>query len=103
MLVAIIDNEELIALIEEHNRILKEERGPTSAFWFSFLEMMNVLFAYTRATKLGNWDLHLETTLKMIPWFFAYDRQNYSRYASYYWAEMVQLHKTHPNIHKEFM
>ena len=32
----------------------------------------------------------------MIPWFFATDRINYSRYALCYWLEMSLLPKTHP-------
>lgn len=103
MFLEIINDEEFADLVQEHKRVLREDRGPTSTFWISCLDMMNILFAHNRATKLGDWELHLETTFKMIPWFFAYDRQNYSRYLTFYWAEMVQLQRTHPNIYREFM
>lgn len=98
-----MNNDEFIDLVEEYDLILQKELGPTSAFWFSFLKMMGILFAFTRSIKLGNWELHLEATRKMIPWFFAYDRPNYSRYLTYYWAEMTKLPTTHPNIYREFM
>ena len=80
-----------------------ETSGQTAAFWYSFLEMMGVFFAFVRAIKIGNWELHLESTQKMLPWFFAYDRQNYSRFLTYYWGEMKNLPETHPNVHREFM
>jgi hypothetical protein len=36
----------------------------------------------------------------MLPWLFAADRVNYSRYASVYWLEMNMLEKTHPGTSK---
>ncbi len=101
--VSVIDNDEFVDLIRHHTKVLKDELGPTAAFWLSFLEMMDILFAFTRSVKLGNWELHLEATRRMIPWFFAYDRPNYSRFLTYYWMEMIQLPTTHPNIHQEFL
>ena len=32
----------------------------------------------------------------MMPWFFSYDRMNYSRYLPVYWLEMVELRTSHP-------
>lgn len=94
-----------MGILQEHQRILmdKEKSGPTSVFWFSFIKMMNVLFLFRRSVKLGKWEAHLEATRQMIPWMFAYDRQNYSRYLSYYWVEMKKLPETHPAIHNQFM
>ncbi|XP_066920335.1 uncharacterized protein [Clytia hemisphaerica] len=99
---AVFDDTEFIELIELHEKVLKNERGPTSTFWYSFIEMMDILFNFQRSIKLGDWNLHLETTKKMIPWFFAYDRPNYSRFFTYYWSDMVQLPTSHPNIYEEF-
>ncbi len=49
-----------------------------------------------RATREGNWDLHLSTMRSMLPWFFACDRVNYSRYGTAYWLEMTKLKETDP-------
>ncbi|XP_047132181.1 uncharacterized protein LOC124811086 [Hydra vulgaris] len=91
--------------VDDHSNVLKDIKisGPTSAFWFSFIEMLNIFFALLRSTKVGNWNLHLEATRQMIPWFFAYDHPNYSRYLTFYWTEMTQLPKTHPSVYQQFM
>jgi hypothetical protein len=39
----------------------------------------------------------------MLPWFFAYDRVNYSRYLSLYWCEMMALPESHPAVHEAFV
>ena len=99
----IITDEEFTEEVQKHEQVLRNDRGATSPFLMSCLDMMNILFAHNRATKLGDWELHLETTRKIILWLFAYDRQNYSRYLTSYWAEMMKLKDTHPKIHQEFM
>ena len=38
----------------------------------------------------------------MLPWMFAYDRTNYSRYLSVYWCEMMSLKDVHPSAHEAF-
>ena len=57
---------------------------------------MQLLLTFIRATRTSDWKLHLSTLRSMIPWFFATDRINYSRYAPCYWLEMSLLPKTHP-------
>ena len=37
-----------------------------------------------RASREGNWDLHLTAIRMMIPWCFAYDKVNYARYLTPY-------------------
>ena len=39
----------------------------------------------------------------MLPWMFAYDHQNYSRFLTYYWSQMTRLPTTHTNIFNEFL
>lgn len=65
------------------------------AFWSVYLEMVQLLLLHLRATRTGNWDLHLSTVKSMLPWFFVTDRINYCRYASCYWLEMSILDQTH--------
>jgi hypothetical protein len=70
--------------------------NPLFAFWSKYIEMVQLLLLYTRATRTSDWILHLSSLRSMIPWFFATDRVNYSRYAPCYWLEMMCLEKTHP-------
>ena len=54
---------------------------------------------FIRATREGSWDLHLACIRQFLPWMFAYDRHNYSRYLPVYWLQMLKLPKTHPKAH----
>ena len=73
------------------DRFCKGERGPMSAFWMSYLEMVSLLLCFVRATRSGYWDLHLQCVRSMIPWYFAHDHGNYSRYLPVYYRDMMML------------
>lgn len=53
---------------------------PTYNYWRSYLDMVYVLLAFMRATRTGDWKLHLASLRLMLPWMFAYDRTNYARW-----------------------
>ena len=72
------------------------ERGPTATFWESYIELVSILLAFIRSTRSGNWALHKACLQRMLPWMFAYDHTNYSRYMTIYLWDMIQLHKEHP-------
>ena len=55
--------------------------GPSlSAFWMSYVDMTEIMLGLIRASREGNWLLHLAAIREMIPWCFAYDKVNYARY-----------------------
>ena len=58
--------------------------------------MVSLLLTFIRATREGNWSLHLECIREMLPWYFAYDCVNYARYRPVYLLHMIQLPETHP-------
>ena len=58
--------------------------------------MVSLLLTFIRATREGNWSLHLECIREMLPCYFAYDRVNYARYLRVYLLHMIQLPRTHP-------
>ena len=97
-------NQQLLDLIEQYEQHLENHTtSPTAKFWQSFLQMMSTLFAFVRSVRNGDWPLHVISTQRMLPWLFAYDRPNYSRYLTYYWAEMQCLEEKHPTIYQEFL
>lgn len=65
--------------------------SPTYQYWSSYLDMVQLLLLFLRATRVSNWDLHLSTIEQMLPWFFAYNRTNYSRYAILLACAVFQL------------
>ena len=54
------------------------------------------LVGLIRASREGNWQLYLNAIHCMIPWCFAYDRQNHARYLPIYYDQMTSLPKDHP-------
>ena len=74
----------------------RSEENPTFLFWSTYIDMILLLLLFVRATRTSNWQLHLSVLRSMIPWFFATDRVNYSRYGPCYWLEMSLLESTHP-------
>ena len=73
------------------------------AFWSSYIDMVELLLLFTRATREGNWKLHLLSVRSMLPWHFANNRTNYCQYLSAYYVEMRDLSKTHPDVHEHFL
>ena len=66
-----------------------------------YITMVLLLLQFLRAERTGNWDLHIATTSQMIPYFFAMDRRNYSKWLPVYLADMTALSSKHPLVHKE--
>lgn len=82
---------------------LRIHQGKLASFWMSFLDMVEILLGMIRASREGNWLLHLSTIQSMIPWCFAYDKQNYAKYLSVYYSQMTKLQETHPRIHQHML
>ena len=72
------------------------EKKPTFALWLNYIQMVEVLLMFLRATRENHWDLHLSAVRSMLPWFFATDRVHYARYGTVYWLEMLCNETTHP-------
>ena len=93
----------IFKLFNEYLDFLRHGYGDLSAFWMSYIDMVDILFGLLRASREGNWPLHLFSIRKMIPWCFAYDKLNYARFLSIYYAQMLELPTNHPHVHAEFM
>ena len=65
--------------------------------------MVDLLLQLSKAERTGNWKLHLYTVAAMVPYFFAMDRHNYSRWLPVYLSDTKQLEMKHPRVHQEFM
>ena len=61
-----------------------------------------IVLGLLRASREGDWDLHLHSIRMMIPWCFAYDKVNYSRYLTPYFAQMTNLGDKNPEVRKAF-
>ena len=79
------------------------ELGPMSFLWNSFNEMVQLLLDFIKSTRTGDWPLYMQASERMLKWFFAYDRPNYLRHFTYYWATQQKIKETHPKIYDQFM
>ena len=83
--------------------IESKEECPTFRFWSSYLEMVELLLLFLRATREGDWTLHLSAVRSMCPWMFVTSRTKYARYLPIYYLEMTALQTSHPDVHQMFM
>ena len=65
--------------------------------------MVQILLQFIRAERDGCWELHLAATSRMVPYFYAMDRPNYSRWLPVYLLDMHQLLQKFPEVHEEFL
>ena len=71
---------ELTDLYDQYMDYLRHKNGNLSQFWVSYLDMVEILLGLLRASREGDWKLHLSCVRNMVPWCFAYDNINYARY-----------------------
>ena len=91
--------EELRVKYEEFN---ERSSNKTSAYWRLYIELVSLLLCFIRSTREGDWNLRLACVRDVLPWMFAYDRTNYSRYLPVYWCDMMSLKDRHPAAHEAF-
>ncbi|EDO43283.1 predicted protein [Nematostella vectensis] len=74
----------------------RKEGSDLAKFWLSYQDLCQLLFNLLYATRTGGWELYLSCIEEVIPWAFAYDRQNYARYLVPYLDDMRSLPETMP-------
>ena len=94
---------ESVKRFKKYQEVLRKDNGTLSEFWISYMDNIEILLGMIRASREGNWHLHLASIRAMIPWCFAYDRINYSRYLTYYFAQMSRLEYENPYVYNNFM
>lgn len=67
------------------------------------MEMVRLARQFIKAERTGNWKLHLQTVLDMLPYFAASGHNNYLKSGYLYVQEMIALRKTNPNVEKLFL
>ena len=72
-------------------------------FWKSYLDMWELFLCIIYATRSGDWELYVESIRSILPWIFAYDRQNYARYLTLHFMDLLNLEENYPSVHCEFI
>jgi len=76
---------------------------PTLMLWRTYLQLVSILLAFTRAIRFGDWHLYLSSFAEMLPWFARYDHTHYTRWGTVFLADMHQLEKNAPEVHRGFL
>ena len=72
-------------------------------FWNLILRLELTLFEFVKSLRTGNFHVYVDTLKSIVPWMFALDHHNYSRWLSVHLNEMCQLKIRNPNIYNEFL
>ena len=72
------------------------------SYWLKTLELQLLLLLFVRSLREGNFDLYVETMIKVMPWMFALDRTNYARWLPVHVRDMLALPNNHPSIYAAF-
>ncbi len=75
----------------------------TAQLWLEYLEMLDILKRFIKGERTGDWLLHLQSLLDMLPFFAATGHNAYAKSTYMYLNKMLTLPTTHPNVHKNFM
>ena len=73
--------------------------NPLTDFWMSYPDNADITLGLLRAAREGDWLLHLASIRAMITWCSVYDKVNYVRFLSYYYAIMPRIPIDHPEVH----
>ena len=58
-------------LYQEYLSFLRSDAGSLAEFWMLYVDMVETLLHLIRASREGNWLLHLHAVRAALPWFFA--------------------------------
>lgn len=72
--------------------------GKTAQFWLIYLDLMKVQHIIHTAVQENDYELRLYAWQYFIPYYFAFDKQNYARYGSYYLESMLQIEENYPGL-----
>ena len=87
-------------MIERQKEALKQSRN---ACWsLQYMDMMDILRRFIKAEQTGNWDLHVHTVRKMLPYFLAAGHRLYGKSAYVYLNNMLELESQHHGVHTSF-
>ena len=90
--------QECLELFDNQNK-----ENPNFQMWKAYMKMVEILLAFIRAEREGNWRLHLEAFTAMLPWLTIYDHTNYARCCPIYLSDMECLEKEAPQVYDELM
>lgn len=80
----------------------KMKTSKTAAVWLLYMEMVEILTSFIKAERIGDWDLHLQSLCRMLPYFAAAGHNLYLKSAYVYLQQMHKLEKTNKDVYDCF-
>lgn len=68
-------------------------RGKTAMLWIQYFEMVILMLHFIRAERVGDFELHWTTIIRMLPYFHASGHNKYAKCAHLYVQDMLELKK----------
>ena len=95
-----VGNDQQLSFKEWCQRRTKE--CPQFQYWSLALELEVCILTYVRSLREADFDMYLDALWELLPWFFALDHTHYARWIPIHLRDMLGLHRTHPEVLKEF-
>ena len=96
-------HQEILQLFDTYlAHIWQGAHGYLSAFWLSYLDIVDIVFGMVRAAREENMVLHLQSIYPIIPCVFPNDAVSYAQYLPYYTVTMSKRVEGHPGLSAEF-
>lgn len=86
--------------LDDYNQ--RNSERPMFKVFLDYMELIETILNFIRATRQANWDLHLSSLERLARYFFVLDRIKYARMVPLYLAEMKSLQQTHRDVWAEF-
>ena len=79
-----------------------EKKSPHFLFWGLVLHLELTCLRLVRAFREANFALYVDAIRQILPWLFAMDHTNYSRWLAVHYRDMQVLSSKHPDVYKHF-
>ncbi len=73
-----------------------QKRNRITTLWIQYMRTVAILTKFIKAERTGNWNLHLQAVLDMLPYFAASGQNLYAKSSYLYLQSMLSLPSSHP-------
>lgn len=70
--------------------------------WLQYMSMVELLLQFLKAEQTGDFDLHLASLQKMLPYLAAAGHSHYTKSSHVYLTDMLKLEETNPDVLRQF-
>ena len=80
------------------NEVTNCRIGQTPQFWMIYLNIMKLQHQARAAVHINNFELRVDAWQRMFPYYFVFNKTNYSRLGTYYVQSMMQIDERYPGL-----